>query len=119
MTASPHFRRSARQPVALAVRFRRAEPGAVLEHHGRTSDIGMLGVFVEAERSIEPGTALLLAISAPSAWEPLTLPAEVRWVSDGSDGHPRGFGARFRELAEHEAAALYELLAASQYVEPE
>ena len=119
MSASPHFRRGARQPVTLSVRFRRAEPEAVLEHLGRTSDIGMQGVFVEAERAPEPGTALVLAISAPSAWEPLTLPADVRWVADGSDGRPRGFGARFRELADHEAAALYELLAASQYVEPE
>lgn len=119
MSASTHFRRGARQPVALSVRFRRAEAGAVLELLGRTSDVGMLGAFIEAERLPEPGTALVLAISAPSAWEPLELPAEVRWVAGGTDGTPRGFGARFGELAEHEAAALYELLAASQYVEPE
>ena len=90
-----------------------------MEHIGRTSDIGMAGLFVEAERPPEAGTALVLAISAPSAWEPLALPAEVRWVSEGDDTHPRGFGARFSELAAHEAAALYELLTASQYMELE
>ena len=52
-----------------------------------------------------------LVLSAPSAWDPLDLPAVVRWVEDTT------FGVAFGELSRAQASALYELLAASRFAE--
>jgi hypothetical protein len=121
MGAAPqvHFRRSARRPVALAVQFGRPDPGSVLRHRGRTTDVSMDGLFVECERVPEVGALLLVELAAPSAWETLSLPAEVRWVSDGAGASPRGFGARFHALDPRAAGALHALLVAADYLDEE
>jgi len=113
----PHFRASARTPVALVVRFRRDDPRSMLEHNGRTTDVSMAGVFVECEKPPTIGTRLVMTLVSPTAWEPLAISVEVRWVSDGSKGRVRGFGALFDGLGKTQAAALFELLQASAYLE--
>ena len=114
----PHFRATARTPVALVVRFRRDDPRSTLEHAGKTTDISMAGLFVETERPPPKGTRLRLTLVAPTAWEPLAIPVEVRWVSEGGKGRARGFGANFSDLGATQASALHELLQASAYLEP-
>lgn len=114
-----HFRRSARTPIELRVCFRRDEPGAALEKAGRISDLGMGGAFVQVERPPPIGTPIVLTLQAPTAWDPLELPAEVRWLSDAGAELGAGFGLKFRGLAPSQATALYELLASAGFSEKE
>jgi uncharacterized protein (TIGR02266 family) len=113
----PHYRSGRRQPVALSLRYRRDEQGAALVQHGTTSDLGLGGAFIETDRPMPVGARVILIFTAPTAWEPLEVPAEVRWVSDGSGEEPVGFGVRFHSLGGATATALYELVHASAYPE--
>lgn len=118
MTDTPQFRREKRQPVQMRVRFRRDAQDAALTHEGSTNDLGLGGAFVETEIPPAVGSRVVLTVSAPTAWEPLELHGEVRWVKDGGDGDPSGFGVRFHELDGREATALYELVHSASYAEP-
>ncbi|MCB9615548.1 MAG: PilZ domain-containing protein [Sandaracinus sp.] len=109
-----HFRRGGRQPVRLRIRFR---VGAALEQEGTTNDVSMGGAFVETRRPPSVGQTVELELVSPTAWDPLKIPALVRWSSDGSDGRAIGFGVRFDELTRGQASALHELLQASGYLE--
>lgn len=111
-----HFRQARRQPVSLPVRFRKDEPGATLLHEGRMSDVGMGGAFIATDSRLPEGARILLSISAPTAWDPLEVPATVRWSSAGGSDEG-GFGVRFESLSGKEATALYELVHASAYSE--
>jgi len=105
-----HHRRAKRQSVTLEIRVRRDHPGAALTHVGRTSDLGLGGAFVECETLLPVGTPIRVSIKAPTAWEPLEIAGEVRWVVDSSEDGPTGFGVRFASLGGPEATALYELI---------
>jgi hypothetical protein len=118
MTDRPHFRAGRRQPVTLKVRYRRDDADATLEQVGKTNDLGIGGAFIQSHKTPPVGSQIVLVVSSPTAWEPLSLPAEVRWINDGSDGQPRGFGVRFRVLSSAEATALYQLIHACEYAEP-
>jgi len=107
---APHHRRERRQPLALEIRYQRDRDGATLIHRGRTSDLGLGGAFVEAESSPPIGTRLTVTVMAPTAWDPLEIEAEVRWINDGTDGEAAGFGVRFASLSGPQATALYELI---------
>jgi hypothetical protein len=109
MSEDQHFRQSPRAPVELRAQFRRDEPGAALEKGGRVSDLGMGGAFLEASDPPPEGTRLWVTFSVPTAWDPLEVPAEVRWRGEG------GFGVRFRALTPGQAAALRELVQQNPY----
>ncbi len=109
-----HFRRAARTAIELVVHYRRDEPGATLEKAGRIADLGMGGAFVHTERPPGVGTPVLLRLAAPTAWDPLELVAEVRWVSAAL---PRGFGVAWSGLSPAQANALYELVVAGGFSE--
>jgi hypothetical protein len=113
MGEDPHFRRTSREPVELTVRYRRDADDARLQQSGRLVDLGMGGAQVRCERPPTVGERIRLSLSAPSAWDPLDLPAEVRWVDD-TEGT---FGLAFDPLARSQASALYELLSVSRFAE--
>ena len=104
MSEDEHFRKAPRAPVELRASYRRDAPGAVLEKGGRVSDLSMGGAFVEAGDPPYEGTHLYLTFSTPTAWDPLELPAEVRWRKPG------GFGVRFGALTAAQAQALHALV---------
>ncbi len=110
-----HFRRTARQPVELSVRFRRDADGAALEHSAKLLDLGLGGAQVRCERPPPVGTRVRLTLIAPTAWDPLELPCEVRWVDEGEQGP--AFGVAFDGLTRAQASALYELLSVSRFAE--
>lgn len=118
MGERPHFRKEGRTPLVVRVRFRRNGRGAALEREGTTRDLSLGGAFVETEWPPTVGTALLLWFSAATAWEPVELLGDVRWVSDGKKGKPRGFGVRFVPLEGATVTALYELAHIHDYSEP-
>ncbi len=100
----PHFRRSARGAIDLRLGFRLADTGSELEKSGRVLDLGIGGIRVACARPPAVGASLVLALSLPSAWEPLELPAEVRWAKAGE------FGAEFGAIAASSEAALRTLI---------
>ncbi|MGF1469078.1 MAG: PilZ domain-containing protein [Sandaracinaceae bacterium] len=112
-----HFRRTARRPVELRVRFRDDDAEATFERHGELVDLGLGGAQVRCTRPPLPGTRLQLVLVAPSAWDPLELPGEVRWSTGaGLDGI---FGMAFLHLSGLQASALRELLSVTPFAEPE
>ncbi len=110
--SDPHFRRSARSAVDLKVSFKRDERDAELQKAGRVSDLGMGGVFVSCTHAPPVGAALRIYFSLPTAWDPVDLPAEVRWT------RPTGFGAEFGRLSPAQAQALRELVSRLGFEEP-
>lgn len=110
--SDPHFRRSARSAVDLKVSFRLDERDAELQKAGRVSDLGMGGVFISCASAPPIGAAIRIYFALPTAWDPVDLPAEVRWT------RPGGFGAEFRRLTAKQAEALYELVQRLDFEEP-
>ncbi|MCA9604455.1 MAG: PilZ domain-containing protein [Myxococcales bacterium] len=113
MPEDPHFRRTARQPIELSVRYRRDSEGAPYVKAGKLVDLGLGGAQIRCERPPPIDTALRLVLTAPSAWDPLDLPAVVRWVN----AEEETFGVAFERLSRAQAAALYDLLRASRFAE--
>lgn len=113
MPDGSHFRRTARQAVELSVRFRRDAEDAAFEHSGTLLDLGLGGAQVRSTRAPDVGARVRITLIAPSAWDPLDLPAEVRWADR------EAFGVAFERLSRPEAAALYELLSVSRFAPKE
>lgn len=95
--------------MELAVRFRRDADGAALEHSGTLLDLGLGGAQVRSTRAPDVGARVRITLIAASAWDPLDLPAEVRWADE------QAFGVAFERLSPADAAALYELLKVSRF----
>ena len=113
MEGDSHFRRTARRAIELAVRFQRDAKGAALEQSGKLVDLGLGGAQVSCERPPARGTRVRLRFTSPSAWDPLELEGDVRWLDEASGL----FGVAFEALSPSEAAALSELLEAHDFSE--
>jgi len=109
-----HFRENARRNVSLAVTFR---VGVALTRRGRTYDLSMAGAFVETPRPPMAGEQIELVLESPTAWDPLEIPCEVRWVDEDGARGPKGFGVRFSDLSPTQAVALHELLLRTGFLE--
>ncbi|MEM1416001.1 MAG: PilZ domain-containing protein, partial [Myxococcota bacterium] len=112
-----HFRSGGRRALSLRVRF--TVDGTFLTHDATTADVSMGGAYVETTRPPAPGELVRLELLSPTAWDPLVVPADVRWALApvGAARRPPGFGARFGRLSPEQAAALYELLRATGYLD--
>lgn len=110
-----HFRKTARQPIELGVKYRRDSADAPLLLVGRLVDLGLGGAKISCDRPPSVEAELRIILTSPTAWDPLDLPAEVRWV----DGAGSTFGVAFDRLSRSQAAALYELLQVSRFAEIE
>ena len=97
----------------MPVRFR---TGEALEQRGRTLDLGVHGAFIACQRPPILGTTLTLELRSPTAWDPLNITCQVRWVSPGVD-EPPGFGVRFEDLSASQATALHDFLQSLDYDE--
>lgn len=93
--------------MELRAHYRKDLPGSTFERSGRVSDLGMGGAFITTNDPPAIGTGVWLTFGSPTAWDPLELPAEVRWLKEGA---PAGFGVRFRDLTRAQANALSELV---------
>ena len=99
--------------MALRVRFR--IEGSDTTHEAKTTDLSMGGAFVETRVPPAPGTDVRLELDAPTAWDPLVVPADVRWAAHGArlEGAARaGVGARFGARSLGQVGALQALLRA-------
>ncbi|MCC6215824.1 MAG: PilZ domain-containing protein [Polyangiaceae bacterium] len=111
MEVRDHFRAAARQPVHLP---------AMVEVGGRARravvlDLGLEGASVEGGEPLAVGDRVLLSVTAPNLWDPLDVPAEVRWsVSPGPSGGVR-LGLRFHPRDGRTLRALATLLATTHF----
>lgn len=108
---SEHFRRRGRRSAALPVKY---TLGSGPERTGSIQDLHLEGAFVGTLSLPPEGTRVRLRLTTPTAWDPVLVDGEVRWVRTTRDGDP-GFGVRFDPLGPAEAAALAELVEASAY----
>lgn len=111
MAARDHFRAVGRQPVRLPARVDvggRARSAVVL-------DLGLEGASVEGDEPLAVGDRVVLSVTAPNLWDPLEVPAEVRWsVSPGPSGGVR-VGLRFHARDGRTLHALATLLATTHF----
>ncbi len=113
MPEDAHFRKTARQPIELSVQYRKDSEDAPLRLVGRLVDLGLGGAQILCDRPPPVDAELRIILTAPTAWDPLDLPAGVRWV----DAEKSTFGVAFDRLSRSQAAALYELLQVSRFAE--
>ena len=120
-----HFRVHGRRRVSLTATLRR--PGA--ESRGssvppiggesvRIRDIGLGGACVDASQSDPPlrtEAIVLLEVTAPTLWDPLTLRGRIAWLKVGRPGEPTRFGVRFDHAEQVGLFALFHLLGAHAY----
>jgi hypothetical protein len=107
-----HFRRTGRRETGLQARYwpTQVRPGAAGRAVGDLLDIGVGGARVRCDGAPPAiGDVLTLRVTAPTAWDPLELSGEVRWVGE-EDGHP-AFGVMFRGVDTHALQVLHRLLA--------
>ena len=115
MNGNPHFRKDGRRPLSLQVQVRQGHATDASPYQAELIDLGMGGAFVCTDTPVPIGTSLVLTISAPTAWEPLEVNAEVRWLAGESPERPQGFGVHFLPMSSTDAAVLYDLIQAIGY----
>lgn len=72
---------------------------------GEVSDLSVGGAYIVTAATARMGEAVWIRFVAPTAWEPLDLLGEVRWVEPG------GFGVAFTgELTHAELRAVRALV---------
>lgn len=85
------------------------------EHSATVLDLGLEGAGVEGTEPFTVGERVVLRVTAPNLWDPLEVPAEVRWsVSPGPSGGVR-VGLRFHADSGRTLRALAELLATTHF----
>ena len=115
MMRDSHFRADARRLVAMPIFFEVAEGR---QQRGETIDLGIRGAFVRHHEPPQVGTPLTIELRPATAWDPLRIPACVRWISKNGQGtspagvqnNEVGFGVYFETLTPGQAAALHDLL---------
>lgn len=100
-------RQSRRSQVKVDVSMRHGEHF----EKGQLVDLGTGGLFIHCEQLPPIGNTVDLELSVPTAWEPLKIKAQVRWINEGLiPRSQRGFGAEFMNLREQVHSAVQELL---------
>lgn len=72
---------------------------ATIERLKHVRNVSLGGVFIEAERTYDPGTMVEFEFVVASHAEVVKARGVVRWVDDGrEEGNPRGMGVEFLEV---------------------
>lgn len=127
MAARDHFRAHARRSVDLDATLR-GRDGA-FSHTARVRDLGLGGACIElgpptgaasllaadALPVVEREAQVILEVTAPTLWDPLTLPGRIAWVRHGAAPRPTRVGVRFEHREPGALFALFQLLGAHAY----
>lgn len=100
-----HFRRFERRDTDLAAMLDLAGD----KRRVKLRDVGLGGAGVISNLQPSVGAGLTLAIEAQSLWDPLTLRAEVVWVSTTR------FGVRFVEVGDDAAGAILDVVSPDEF----
>ncbi len=105
---SPHFRGLTRVSVETPVRIQIENEHAV----GRARNLSRGGIFVEAQRTLQPASEVALRFRLPGVSDPLAPTAKVVWQRDHSDAAFEGMGLQFLAIdsasLEHIEEFIYE-----------
>lgn len=130
MAARDHFRAHARRRVELAAKIGFREPsGALLTDSSRPHapplepvrirDLGLGGACFEVQEAtsmpLEREAFVVLEVTAPTLWDPLTLKGKIAWLRRGGLGRPTKAGLRFEHRDSAALFALFQLLGAHAY----
>ena len=115
MTEDGHFRRSARPHVTCKVTLYKESSESECPIDAYTRDIGTGGLFAVTDGDFQLGEHLELHLSAPSAWEPLVLNAEICRIEESCDNGSSGVGLRFIDCTDAQLLALAQLIESLDY----
>jgi hypothetical protein len=105
-----HFRGKPRPGRRVEVEY---QIGDAAPRRAFTRNVGIGGAFIVTPEPESPGTMLRLSLRVPTATDPVSVRAEVRWTSNG-DGTPEslsGMGVKFLGLEVEELLQLNEYFA--------
>lgn len=95
--------------VILRWRPASAAPGTEVE--ATTTNLGVGGAFLPSRVPLPVGTAVVVLLSSPTSWDPIEIPAVVRWVTEATSGKDPGMGVQFLDLSDKDIVRLNDLLA--------
>lgn len=78
-------------------------------------DLSLAGAGLELHDELTLGTTLVLEVTSPTLWDPLSLRGQVVWFQPGSGRQPGRAGVRFVLGDSPHLFALFEVLAAHAY----
>lgn len=118
-TPRDHFRAHARRRVNLGAALR-DNVGSVVRDV-RVRDLGLGGASLEVldahggSRFLAVDAIVTIELTAPTRWDPLTLPGKVVWVRRTAQGRTTRAGVRFEHRDAASLFALFQLLGATAY----
>jgi hypothetical protein len=113
MPAERHFRAFARRTVDLPATVSSDTEAA---RPARLVDLGLGGACIEVPAPLDVGLRVVLEVTAPNLWDPLSVRAKVAWSRASAPGAPASAlaGLAFEHEAENALPALVELLFAQR-----
>jgi len=105
-----HYRARARAEMRVIVRWRPETASTGTEVDATTKNIGIGGAFLPSVVPMPIGTKVVVLVSSPTSWDPIEIPAVVRWIQDESSGKEPGMGVQFTELGDRDVVRLNDLL---------
>lgn len=115
MRVRDHFRAHGRKAVTLPAALR--DDGGAQEERATVRNLGLGGACVELPLdSVAEGQllrldgAVVLQLTAPTLWDPLTLRGRVAWLRRSTSDKPARLGIRFEHQEEGSLFSLFQLL---------
>lgn len=121
-----HFRAHARRRVNLEATLR--DNVGSLAREVRVRDLGLGGACLEIassdfsrsgqavlERWLAPGAIVIIELSTPMRWDPLTLQGKVVWAGQGAYANTMHVGVRFEHRDASLLFVLFKLLGLSTH----
>jgi uncharacterized protein (TIGR02266 family) len=105
-----HFRTRARAEMRVIVKWRPASAAAGSEVDATTTNLGVGGAFLPSKVPLPVGTAVVVLLSSPTSWDPIEIPAVVRWVTEAGTEKEAGMGVQFLEMSDRDVVRLNDLL---------
>ena len=97
--------------MEVVVRWRPASAAPGTEVDATTRNLGVGGAFLPTPVPLPIGTHVVVLLSSPTSWDPIDIPAVVRWVTDpGTEGKEPGMGVQFLEMSDKDVVRLNDLL---------
>lgn len=103
-----HFRARARADMRVVVKWRPKTASTGTEVDATTKNLGVGGAFLPTPVPLPVGTEVIVLLSSPTSWDPLELPAVVRWITETGDD--TGMGVQFTSMSDKDVVRLNDLL---------
>jgi uncharacterized protein (TIGR02266 family) len=96
--------------MRVIVKWRPASAAPGTEVDAMTTNLGVGGAFLPSKVPLPVGTSVVVLLSSPTSWDPIEIPALVRWVTEAATGKEAGMGVQFTELTDKDVVRLNDLL---------